>query len=534
MLANIWHPDHVLFLIMHPINMKKVFFLACCSLVMIQLFAQEPADALRYSWYVPGASARIKAIGGAMGSLGGDITATFVNPAGLAFYKTGDFIMSPSYQFGKLKSNYLGTDSIHKFNQFSWGTTGFVIGGGNGLRTIRSTALSIAYNRTADFNSHVAYKGKNTQSSYSQKYLEEIQRDNIKDGNVLATKYPFGSSLAFNTFWIDTVGGGVNGNFQFQSRSAKLLSTGLLQQNDVRNSGGIDEFALGLAMNRNDKLFIGGSIGVPILHYKRIGEFIEADATNNKSNHFEDAIVDEELNTYGVGFNVKGGLIYKPQENWRLGLALHSPTFYTLTDKYRTSVTADVENGSLLSDYSIDYTNNEPSQFKYSYTSPYKVIGSISYVLREIQDVKKQRGFLTGDVEFINYKVSSYRPDDPTNTDQTTKDYLVQLNRAIDKAYKGAFNFKVGGELKFTTVMVRLGAAYYGNPYKDVKGEHGNKLNLSGGLGYRNKGFFIDLTYVQAFNKDINFAYRLKNSPYSGATTKTSAGNAFLTLGIKI
>ena len=42
-------------------------------------------------------------------------------------------------------------------------------------------------------------------------------------------------------------------------------------------------------------------------------------------------------------------------------------------------------------------------------------------------------------------------------------------NRAIDQAlYKSAPNLRVGGELKFNTLMVRLGGAYYGNPYKDV------------------------------------------------------------------
>ena len=82
--------------------------------------------------------------------------------------------------------------------------------------------------------------------------------------------------------------------------------------------------------------------------------------------------------------------------------------------------------------------------------------------------------------------------------------------------------------------MFRLGAAYYSNPYKDIQGEEGSKLNLSGGLGYRNKGFFVDLTYVHGINKDVQFAYRLANSPYYGANIKNSAGNVLLTVGFKI
>ncbi|HEY0355222.1 MAG TPA: aromatic hydrocarbon degradation protein [Flavisolibacter sp.] len=516
--------------------MKKFLFITLGSLSIISLKAQEPADALKFSWYVPGASARIKAVGGAMGSLGGDITSTFVNPAGLAFYRTGDIIISPAYQFGKTKASYFGRQEQDTTNKFTWGTTGFVIGGGGNSGNVRGSALSIAYNRTADFNSNILYRGRNTQSSYSQKFLEEIQRNNIKDGNVLSSDFPFGSSLAFNTYWIDTVGGGTNGNFQFQSRAANILSTGLLQENMVKSTGGIDEIALGLAVNLRDKWMFGGTIGVPILHYRRESGFLEADATNNSDNQFNFAEVKDVLSTNGVGFNLKAGMIFKPQEFWRLGFAVHSPSLYSLTDKYETSITTDVEDPSLgvLTDYSLDYTGNTPSEFKYTYITPYKLIGSISYVIREIQDVTRQRGFLTADVEYVNYKASSFSPDEEMVNDPGTKNYLKQLNKAIDNAYKGAFNFRAGGELKFTTIMVRLGAAYYGNPYKNVNGEKGSKLNLSGGLGYRNKGFFVDLTYVHAINKDVHYAYRLANSPYSAATLKNTAGNVFLTLGVKI
>ncbi len=518
--------------------MKKLVLILSGILSVASLYAQEPADALRYSWYVPGSSARIQAVGGAMGSLGGDITAVFVNPAGLGFYKTGDFILSPSYRISKTRGNYLGHSETDKGNKLNWGATGFVVGTGeNNDRHIRNSSFSLAYNRTADFNSDIVYRGQNNQSSYSQKYLDEIRQNNIKDGNVLGSAYPFGSSLAFNTYWIDTIGGSTNGNFQFQSRAANLLSTGLLQQQTIHSTGGIDEVALGFAVNLREKLMVGGSIGIPYLHYRREAEFVEADATSNPNNHFNYAMVNETLRTSGIGFNIKAGLIYKPSEYWRLGLALHSPTFYTLTDRYETSVTADVENGNVLSDYSKDYTNNAPSQFKYSFNTPYRAIASVSYVIREIQDVRKQRGFLTADVEYVNYKSASFHPatnDDGSTTSDADAAYLKQLNGSVDNAYKGAFNFRAGGELKFTTWMFRLGAAYYGNPYKNLHGETGSKTNFSGGLGYRDKGYFIDLTYVYGISKDVNFAYRLQNAPYSGAQIRNTASNIYLTFGVKI
>lgn len=518
--------------------MKKTLPCIVLLLYTATIQAQEPADALRPAWTVPSGTARQQAIGGAMASLGGDVTATFVNPAGLAFYRTGDVLLSPSYRFSKSNYTYLGRKEKEQDQKFTFGTTGFVIAAPGHSSKVKSSALSIAFNTTGDFRSDVLYRGTNTQSSYSQKYLEELRSANIKDGNLAANDFPYGTSLAFNTLLIDTVGGSTNGNFQFQSRAANVLSTGLLQEQKIKNRGGIYETALGLAVNYNDKWLVGGSLGVPYMYYRREAAFTEADATPNATNQFDFATFSEELTTKGVGFNAKLGVIYKPQEFWRLGLAVHSPTIYSLTDTYEASVTADVENNAagLLSDYSVDYNNGEPFEAKYTLITPYRVMGSVSYVLREIQDVTKQRGFITADVEYVNYKASSFHPIDneEVETPESTKDYLKSLNRAVDRAYKGAFNFRAGGELKFTTVMFRLGAAYYGNPYKDVAGERGSRLNLSGGLGYRNKGFFVDATYVHSLTKDTHVPYRLSASAYPKADVRTTAGNVLLTFGWKI
>lgn len=525
--------------------MKKIILVPISIFSFSFLLAQEPADALRYSWYTSGGSARIQAVGGANGSLGGDISSTFINPAGLAFYKTGDFILSPAYSFGKNKATYLTRNESEKnTSKFLFGTSGFVLGTG-GSGNIRGGAFSIAFNRTADFNNNILYRGVNNQSSFSQKFLEEIRSNNDKDANVVSSNvgrnspnfrpnYLYGTSLAFNTYWIDTIGGSTNGNFQFQSRAANLLNSGLLQQNTVETRGGINEFAFGLAVNLRDKLYIGGSFGVPLINYERNAEFVEADATTNSNNKFDYAKFGETFSTSGVGLNLKAGVIYKPQEYWRLGFSVHSPTIYSLTDKFNYTVTTNTENYQGTQSQSSEFLAGMAGEFKYLLITPYKLVGSVSYVLREVEDVRKQKGFITADIEFIDHGASSFKEDTEVSNDADTKAYLKSLSDAVRKAYKGAFNFRVGGELKFTTFMVRAGAGYYSNPYKNIHGENGNRINLSGGLGYRNKGFFIDATYVHGITKDTHFAYRLQNSPYAAASIKGTKSNVLLTVGFKI
>ncbi|HXO78052.1 MAG TPA: hypothetical protein VN824_22510, partial [Puia sp.] len=73
--------------------MKKYFPLLGLFLCL-QAKAQLPEDALRASWTTPSGTARQQAIGGAMGSLGGDLSSGFINPAGLGLYKTSEFVLT--------------------------------------------------------------------------------------------------------------------------------------------------------------------------------------------------------------------------------------------------------------------------------------------------------------------------------------------------------------------------------------------------------------------------------------------------------
>ena len=511
--------------------MKSFISIIVILLSALNSFSQEPSDALRYSWYTQGGTARQQAIGGAMGSLGGEISTSFVNPAGLGFYRTGDFVITPGWNFLSNKSSYFGTSTKDKKNYFNFGTTGFVIDGGSNSDKKRSSAFSIAINRTANFGGNILYRGQNNQSSYSQKFLEEIRNNNVTDPNVVAQNYPFGTSLAFNTYWIDTINGGSAGNYQFQTRAP--IASGLLQQNNIVSSGGITELTFAGASNYNNKFLLGFALGVPILNYKRESTFIEADATDNANNNFDFASIGESLTTKGVGLNLKAGVIYKPAESIRLGLAIHSPTYYSLTDKYDASVTTNTESyQGMLTQKASDLVAT-PGEFKYYLFTPYRIIGSGSYVIHEVQDVTKQKGFITADIEYVHYKFSSFSSQ-ADNSDQTTDAYLKSVNKAIDKVYRGALNFRVGGEMKFTTLMGRLGFGYYGNPYQNINGAKGSRMQFSGGAGYRNKGMFLDLTYVYTMTKDVNVPYSLQYSPFPIAKIKGSGSSILLTLGFKI
>ncbi|MDP4248236.1 MAG: aromatic hydrocarbon degradation protein, partial [Bacteroidota bacterium] len=68
--------------------------------------------------------------------------------------------------------------------------------------------------------------------------------------------------------------------------------------------------------------------------------------------------------------------------------------------------------------------------------------------------------------------------------------------------------------------------------YRDG-GLSANRVFISGGLGWRNRGLFVDLTYVEGFVRDVHFPYRLADKANTFATLKRSGGTILATVGFK-
>lgn len=501
----------------------------------ISSFAQIPEDVLKYSFLPQAGTARNLAIGGAMGSLGGDFTATYVNPAGLGNYRTGEVSFSPSWFMNNNKVDFRDSRLINKKNNFTFGSLGFIFGASNMYDKTSSQAFSIGVMQTANFNNIVKYRGYNNYSSYAEQWAEEVSKSGLTIDQVIGnTQYAYGSAPALFTYLVDTFRNG-SGDLQVRATPEFVLAAGnaLLQEKTIETKGGIYEIALGYAYNKQDKWQFGGSIGIPIINYQNTTTFRESDTSSNKSNYFDYFNYTDNYRTTGAGVNIKLGAIYRPQEYIRLGIAIHTPTFMiTMKDRRNSNLESATEdyNGT-VSKSSLDFTNNTPGESKYSMLTPWKVLISGSYVFREVADVRKQKGFITADIEYTGYSHAGFYSSNDSPTDDETN-YFKDLTKVIRNQYKGNFNFRVGGEVKFNIIMARLGVAYYMNPYKDAALK-ADRFLLSGGLGYRHKGFFIDVTYVHSFNKDVDFAYRLQDKANTFASINNQRGNIAATFGIK-
>lgn len=512
--------------------MKLKLYLSIFLLGGSRLLAQLPEDALRMSWATPSGTARHQAIGGAMGSLGGEITTLFVNPAGLASYKTSEFVISPGFNILGGKSTFRESQSkAENIGRFNFGTTGFVWGFNEPHSRWKNKAFSIAVNRTATFNSSVFYRGQNDYSSFAEPLANEFAGSHLTIDQALNDpSVSLLTKMALYTYLVDTAT--VNGSTEVIARSEQAGTVN--QQNKVTTYGGVTEISLGFAGNMDDRLYVGASLGVPIVHYERNTEFREEDANGAGNNEFLFSDYSEKYTSTGAGINAKLGLIFKPAEFIRIGFAIHTPTFYGLKESISSTLTTNIDTATgSVKEFSVNsdaFDNGSANTVKYDLRSPLKLILSASYVIREVEDVTRQRGFITADVEYTSHASSRFTPSESG----VGGDYFDAVNEAIKSIYKKTFNFRVGGELKFNTIMGRLGFAYYGNPYKDAALK-ANRMSLSGGLGYRNKGVFIDLTYVHNIIKDVNFPYRVDAPRLNTfAELKNRVGLVMLTVGLKM
>jgi hypothetical protein len=516
--------------------MKKYFPPLLGLLLCLQVKAQLPEDALRASWTTPYGTARQQAIGGAMGSLGGDITAGFVNPAGLGVYKTNEFVLTPGWRFLTDKSSYLGTNqSAIAANNFNLGASGAVFAY-EGRNPGISNTFAIAVNRMANFNNQISYGGVNNYSSFAEQYAEEFSASGFSINDALSSPYvSYGTRMALWTYLVDTAT--INGTRQVIAQPQKAGT--VLQSNNLRTKGGITEIDLSLASSQHDKWYIGGSLGIPILNYTRYQTYVETDATGNTNNDFESFVYRETYTTKGWGLNGKVGLIFRPGNAFRFGLAIHTPSLYGLTDRISASMSTRLENysqpQSIRSD-SLDLAtgvNPPANSFKYDLYTPWRFLLSGSYIFGSGEkDARQQKGFITADVEYVT--TGSPHFGAPSNDDGSSGDnsYYNAVNQAIRDSYKGSFTARLGGELKLNTFMVRAGGAYYTSPYEG-QGLKADRAMLSAGVGYRNKGYFIDLAYVMAFNRDIDVPYRLSDKLNTYAELKETGGTVMVTAGIK-
>jgi hypothetical protein len=447
------------------------------------------------------------AMGGAFGSLGADFSTLSTNPAGIALFKKSEFTFSPSLFIGQTFSTYNGMKRDDSKENFNMGNAGIVITtkAENENSPLRYYHFGFGINRLNDFNKRVRIEGVNIENSITDvwvDYANGIYFGDIEDD--LYGDFAYDLNPAWWTYLIDTIPGTVDQYYGAAEGGP------VMQKKYITSWGSMNEMVISGGANIKDRLYIGGTIGIPFIRYFEESNYGEIDEGDN-FNGFQSLNVYQYLRTSGSGINLKFGLIARPINWLRVGAAIHSPTWYNnMKDTWYSEFTSVADNGEKLTSLSPE------GRYNYRLETPFKAIGSVSVVLWRI-------ALISADYEYIDYSNSKLRAPDY---------YFDSENNAIRSIYTQTQNIRFGTEIRFGHFSVRGGAALYGSPF--IEGiNDAETIYYSGGFGYRDKHFYFDLSYTRGESTSDYYLYGSENVNINPVSNQLITNNIVATTGFR-
>jgi long-subunit fatty acid transport protein len=475
-------------------------------LVSNNIIAQNEEDALRYSFLQYGGTARYMSVGGAFGALGADLSVLSTNPAGLARFKNSEFSFSPGLSLSATNSSWKTNTNSNDIVNMNIPNIGIVLVNDldNENSKWKRMQFAYAYNRLADFNKRYTISGIND-ASMSYEFANISNGFNPED---LATNLPFDGDLAYQT-WITDFDTLTN------SYSTRMGNENIQHEQTVSENGRVGESTFSFAGDYNHKIYFGGSLGLPGVNFRK-RTFHSENELRDSTEDIQSFEYNQELITRGSGINIKLGIMASPTPWLRLGLAYHSPTYFTLTDRWNSNMSSTI---SATESHSYE---SPQGTYEYTLTTPSNIIASMGFVLAK-------RGMIS--VDYVRKDYSQSYLDEQGMFGVGSGYSFDAENNAIDSNYALTNNLRVGSEFKINDFfMIRAGYSYYESPYAN-NDEMSSKVAYSTGFGYRNKNYYVDFAYrITKWTEDY---YMYDPALVERAELNTSLKNYVLTVGWK-
>lgn len=456
--------------------LQRLFLSLLSIMVGAVALAQNDEDAFRYSWTLPGGTARGWGLGGAMGAVGADPAASSLNPAGFGLYNTTEISLTPVLTVNDAESTHYGTVADATNTRFAMQNFALVLCyPGRSTSNWKATHFGVSSDRDASYHWDRNATGEQVNSTLLQQFANEA---NGTPANVLYDTYPYTSGLAWDTYAIDPAN--PNDTLPKSYVPAIPFGSAVRQTRTDHSSGRSQTTSIFFSANWMDKVYLGASLGLVSIRYDR------------SMTHTENTLVDtldldqftysEELNTRGGGVDLKVGAIVRATDRLRLGLSYHSPRWMTLDDSYYTRMVTRFRTPDAQGRTS--YTAESPaSTFRYNVNSPFSLLASAAYVAGKA-------GLVSVDYGYTDYGRMDLRGD-PGVPD--SYDFAAE-NAVIRASYRGSHSVRVGTEWRAGNWYMRGGWGWWQDPHVDgdIRQGTGYKRYTLGG-GYRNDHLSIDL-----------------------------------------
>ncbi|OXG08400.1 outer membrane protein transport protein (OMPP1/FadL/TodX) [Flavobacterium araucananum] len=461
--------------------MKKILFLLITGLTVSVSHSQEVSDAVRYAQDNLTGTARFRAMSGAFGAVGGDLSSISVNPAGSAIFSNNQTGITLSNQNIKNNSDYFGNQTSDKKNSFILNQAGavFVFHDHNPSNNWKKIAIGATYENTNNFDNNTVSVGTNPTNSidkYFLAYANGIPLGDIK--NIPYRDQFYNEQQAYFGYKGYVINPVANNDANTQYTSNVPAGGNYYQENESYTTGYNSKLSFNLATSYKDRIYFGANLNVHITDFRRTSTFYEDNSNPlEPTETISNLRFNNNLYTYGNGFSFQVGAIAKVTESFRLGLAYESNTWYELNDEVSQSLytTTQASGGQPINNpVNPNIVNVYES---YTLQTPGKTTFSAAYIFGK-------SGLISVDYAIKDYGNTKFKPTNDFNG----------INNQISNQLTNTGELRVGAEYKIKQLSLRGGYRYEGSPYKNGT-TIGDLNSYSGGLGYDFGGTKLDLAY---------------------------------------
>ena len=486
--------------------MKKILISIFAAVLTTAALAQSAADALTISQDQYEGTARSLALGNAMVSLGGDLGAISINPAGSGVFRHSQFSVTPGLSIANSTTDYLGDVNKKGNTRFSFANGGVVFAFDTGNYSgLLNWNIGVVYNRRNNFHTNMYSTGLTDETSFAASmaaslegiHSYELEGSGCWDVNaswpaVLSygpdlvpwdaderNKYAY-LSRTLNVLDVPKYEGvddlyiGATENYD-EDTDEKFVAGNLEQTHTMKTFGGVQEFTLNFGSNFSDFVYAGISFNCLSVNYTLVENFTEyaADSRDFQSG-FYGMQMDHQKTVNGAGFNIKGGVIVTPADGLRLGATVSTPSWYSLTDNEYWCIYSEFDTKDWFEVYSPTRT------YSYRMSAPWRWSLGASYVFGD-------KALVSLDYENVNYRSMKFKENG-----RATQAVAAE-NQYIKDFYRNSSILRAGVEIwPIEQLAVRLGYNL-----QTSAGEGYNAINqISAGLGWRiNRILGLDLAW---------------------------------------
>ena len=488
---------------------KKLTILALSALTFVGAGAQTVYDATNIAQKELNGTARFVGMGGALGALGGDISTIGTNPAGIGIYRSNDVMATMGYSITGTESKYDGSLFETNKNRWSFDNIGFVLSTKFGNQTaLRYVNFGFNYHKSKSFYKNMTMQG--LMDSFDGAYLSQVRTmaQQATDGqkwlqNSYGEQFDYGSSDIYrdnDAGWLSAMG--YQGWLTNEVGSGAPYSYEPVIPDEVdayflsRERGGIDQYDFNIAFNVNERFYFGVTLAAYDVDYHKYS-FYDEDYGNG-----EGYFLESFNRIHGSGYDLKLGAIMRPFEEspLRIGLAVHTPTYYQLTYTTGAYLQSDVfmDNAAQTTQVTVDTYNDLGGDMErdFELQTPWLFNASLGYTVGN---------YLALGAEYEYEDYSSMKFKYPNGSEMTWE------TSEADLCLKGVSTLRLGAEFKpIPSFSLRAGYNYSSAAYKEdaIKALPLNAINTDTdfantkamntftlGIGYRSSSLYADLAY---------------------------------------